>query len=253
MISDKDSKKILVVIPARGGSTSIPRKNLSPLLGIPLIAYTISTALKLDFVDRVIVSSDDAEIQYESLKYGAEVIERSPEISQTLSRDNEMFDELLERDQSISNRDIVLFLRPTHPIRNPDTLKKAFLQFDSSPIKIDSLRSMKENKEIIFKSWGIGNDGLAIPAFNSELTSVPDPCNAPRQLLPVTYYQDGYIDIFPISTVKEFGSTCGNKVMPFLINEFSEDIDYSHELSAIENYLLSKTPPDWFTFPKPIS
>lgn len=253
MISDNRPRKTLVVIPARGGSKSIPRKNLAPLLGIPLVAYTIDTALKLDFVDRVIVSTDDPEIEFESLRFGSEVIRRSSDISGDLSRDGELLLQILQECKSVSEQDMVLFLRPTHPVRKPETVKKAYRHLMNSKIEVDSLRSMKRNREVIFKSWGIGEDGLALPAYNPKLTSLHDPCNSPRQILPMTYYQDGYVDIFPFSTVSKFRNTSGNKVLPFLIDEFSEDIDNFEELERIENHLKRGNLPEWFAIPKPKS
>ena len=67
------NKKILAIIPARGGSKGLPRKNIKPLLGKPLIAWTIEQALASKYLDRVIVSTEDEEIAAISRKYCAEV------------------------------------------------------------------------------------------------------------------------------------------------------------------------------------
>ena len=66
-----NKKKVIALIPARGGSKSLPRKNILPLNGKPLIAYSIETALKSKFIERTIVSTDDQEIKNIALKYGA--------------------------------------------------------------------------------------------------------------------------------------------------------------------------------------
>lgn len=241
-----------MVIPARGGSRSIPRKNLIPLLGIPLIAYSIDTARKLPFVERIIVSTDDHEIESVSLRFGAEVVRRSSETSGDLSRDGDLLLELIENDGLISDQDIILFLRPTHPIRNPEIIARAFHYYLSKLPYYDSLRSMKLNNEIVFKSWGIDATGMGVPAFNPELTSIADPCNAPRQILPKTYYQDGYVDICLVSVVRQHGNTCGDRVLPFIINDFSQDIDHFEDLELINVFLNENALPVWFSLPRPV-
>jgi N-acylneuraminate cytidylyltransferase/CMP-N,N'-diacetyllegionaminic acid synthase len=77
--------KVLAIVPARGGSKGVPRKNVKKLNGIPLIAYGICSALGAKKVDRVVVSTDDDEISEVSKKYGAEVIIRPTELAQDLS------------------------------------------------------------------------------------------------------------------------------------------------------------------------
>jgi hypothetical protein len=109
---------------------------------------------------------------------------------------------------------------------------------------------MKSSQEIVFKTWGLAKDGSAMPAFNPQLTEVEDPCNAPRQTLPATFYQDGYVEVLPFSTVINCGNTAGPKVLPFLIEEFSHDIDYLSDLEAISKYLMSSELPPWFSYPK---
>jgi len=73
--------KILAIIPARGGSKGLPRKNIKPLLGKPLIAWTIEQAKNIKYIDMVVVSTEDKEIAEISKKYGAEVVERPEELA----------------------------------------------------------------------------------------------------------------------------------------------------------------------------
>lgn len=241
--------KVIAVIPARGGSKSLPRKNIVPLLGFPLITYSIHVARHLHFVDEVIVSSDDEEILEISKQYGSDIIKRPVNISGDYSRDNELISHVKEV-RKFADDDMVIFLRPSHPIRNPKTLQSAFELFKKEYPNFDSLRSMKRSNEIIFKTWGFLPNGKIIPAFNPELTDVPDPCNAPRQLLPPTFYQDGYVEIFPFKTVKHFLNLSGSKILPFIIEEYSNDIDVVEDLTQIENHLKSSIGPSWFTYPE---
>lgn len=242
-------KKIVGIIPARGGSKSLPRKNLQILMGIPLIAFTIQSALDSKKIDEVYVSSDDSEILDISKKFGAKTIRRPSQISKDFSRDNELLEHAISTElKNMSMDSLIIFLRPSHPIRNPNTIDKAISVFQSSD-KFDSLRSMKISNEIPFKMWRINENGVAINVTDNKSINTIDPCNAPRQLLPTTYYQDGYVDVFPISTILNFSNTTGNKVLPFIVNEFSHDIDTFDDLRIINNKLDSEPLPEWLNLP----
>jgi CMP-N,N'-diacetyllegionaminic acid synthase len=242
-------KKIIGIIPARGGSKSLPRKNLQDLMGIPLIAFTIQSALESTKIDEVYVSSDDSEILEISKRYGAKIIERPSQISDDFSRDNELLEHAIRTELiDIATESLLVFLRPSHPIRNPKTIDKAISIFQSSD-KFDSLRSMKISNEIPYKMWRINEIGVALNVTDNEAISTIDPCNAPRQQLPVTYYQDGYVDVFPINTILNFGNTAGTRVLPFIVDEFSHDIDTFNDLKLINNKLETEPLPEWFTLP----
>jgi N-acylneuraminate cytidylyltransferase len=239
---------VVAVIPARGGSKSIPKKNINNLCGFPLISYSICSARDAEFINRVVVSTDDFEISEISKEYGAEVVMRPSQFATDISRDHELLNDV-GLQLNLMDEDLIVFLRPTHPIRNPKTLQKAFNLYLEGKENFDSLRSMKPSTELVFKTWCITESGKIISAFNPELTEIVDPSNAPRQILPKTYYQDGYIEIFPLKTVKKFANTLGMKFIPFLIEEFSKDIDYLNELTEIEDYLKKNRIPSWFKFP----
>jgi hypothetical protein len=98
---------------------------------------------------------------------------------------------------------------------------------------------MKISNEIPFKMWRINENGVAINVTDNKSINTIDPCNAPRQLLPTTYYQDGYVDVFPISTILNFGNTTGDKVLPFIVDEFSHDIDTFDDLKTILEKFLN--------------
>ena len=244
------AEKIIGIIPARGGSKSVPRKNLQNLLGIPLVAYSIESALRSRKIDEVYVSSDDSEILETSEKFGAKTIARPSEISGDFSRDAELIDHLISSELSgFSSETLIVFLRPSHPIRNPQTIDEAITIFSNST-DFDSLRSMKIATEIPYKMWRIDDLGRAISVTDNNSIDTFDPCNAPRQLLPETYYQDGYVDVFPIQTIKKFGNTCGVKVLPFVIDEFSHDIDTFSDLKIINDKLQNEPLPEWLTIPR---
>lgn len=117
----------LVVIPARGGSKRLPRKNALPLFGVPLIAYTIQAALAATRVERVVVSTDDAEIAAISREWGAEVIDRPA----ALSQDGSPIDDALKHALDVVTEPdapapaIIVWLQPDVPIRSPRVIDRA--------------------------------------------------------------------------------------------------------------------------------
>src|SRR4249919_39335 len=114
------TENILALIPARGGSKSIPRKNLLPIAGKPLIAYSIEHALMSQHVTRTVVSTDDPEIASVARACGAEVpFMRPAEFAQDLSTDLEVFRHALTwlREHERYECGLVVHLRPTGPVR----------------------------------------------------------------------------------------------------------------------------------------
>ena len=245
---------VYAIIPARAGSKEIPNKNLSSLKGHPLLSFSIASAFECRFIDEVYVSSDSEHILNVASDYGSKTLLRPTEISGDFSRDVEFLLHFYNTLTNISEDDTVVLLRPTHPIRNPEILKMAFEKYSRSLLdhKIDSLRSMKVSKEIPYKTWVINEDSTVSPILK-DLEGIFDMVNAPRQILPKTYYQDGYIDIFPFRTIIKFNSTSGIKVKPFFIDEFSLDIDSLDDLEKINSYLNSHALPKWVKFPTRIS
>ena len=123
-----DNKRILAIIPARGGSKRLPRKNILDLAGKPLIAWTIEAALKSKYIDRVIVSTDDDEIANISKKYGADVPfmrpnELATDETQSIYAVIDLINTLKVYDD---NYDYVILLQPTSPLRTAKDIDKAF-------------------------------------------------------------------------------------------------------------------------------
>lgn len=131
------SMRTPVIIPARGGSKGIPRKNLQPLAGKPLIAWTIEQVLATDGLD-CYVSTEDAEIAEVSRFWGARVIERPAELAQDATASEPVIEHAIEVITSASGRpDRVMFLQATSPVRLPGTLARALREFDDT--SVDSL------------------------------------------------------------------------------------------------------------------
>lgn len=126
-----------VIIPARGGSKGIPRKNVLPLAGKPLIAWTIEQVLATPGLD-CYVSTEDAEIAQVSREWGAQVIPRPDELAQDTTASEPVIEHAIEAITPASGRpDRVMFLQATSPVRLPGTLARAVREFDDSGV--DSL------------------------------------------------------------------------------------------------------------------
>jgi len=230
--------EVLALIPARSGSKSVPGKNVRQLLGKPLLAYSIEHALRCRLITRVIVTTDSREIAEVACAYGAEApFLRPAEISADDSRDVEFHYHALQwlREHEGYSPHLVVNLRPTHPIRRPETIARAIEAF-SAAYEADSLRSVRPAVESPFKMWRIDAQGLAVPV--AALEGVSEPYNMPRQALPMVFWQDCYVDITRPDVIFEQGSTSGRRILPFLIEEECLDIDYEDELVAAERLLI---------------
>jgi N-acylneuraminate cytidylyltransferase len=139
-----DTKKVLAITPARGGSKGIPRKNIRMIAGKPLLAWTIEHALKSTYIDRYIVSTEDREIKDIAIKYGAEVIDRPQELAQdnTLTKDVAMH--VCKEMDNTFKADIIVLLQCTSPIRRPDLIDDCIEKFVGE--KSDSLLTGYESK-----------------------------------------------------------------------------------------------------------
>ena len=120
-------KSFLAIIPARGGSKRLPRKNLLDLNGKPLIAYSIEAGLKSRYIDRVIVSSDDKEILNVSQKYRADTICRPNELANDTAS---TVDAIIHTINSVEKYDYIILLQPTSPLRTEQHIDEAIELLD---------------------------------------------------------------------------------------------------------------------------
>lgn len=232
--------EVLALIPARGGSKSVPRKNIIPLMGKPMIAWAIEHALAAEHITRVVVTTDDAEIATVAKSYGAEVpFMRPAALAQDLSVDIEFHRHAIEwmRDNEGYLPDMVINLRPTPPSRLPAVIDQAIETFAAHP-EVDSLRSVHLAKQSPYKMWTIDEQSHLNPV--AQLLGIAEPYNEPRQRLPLVYWQDGYIDITRPSVILEQNSTTGKLILPFIVEEPAADVDYPDELGRAEAQLRER-------------
>ncbi len=158
--------EILALIPARGGSKSIPGKNIKPLAGYPLIAYSIAAGKAAQRINRVIVSTDDQEIAAIASRYGAEVpFLRPTEFSQDNTPDLPVFQHALAwlaKEESY-HPEIVVQLRPTSPFRRTWHIDNAVDLLLENP-DADAVRTVCLPFQNPFKMWQIAPDGSLTPS-----------------------------------------------------------------------------------------
>jgi N-acylneuraminate cytidylyltransferase len=206
----------LGIIPARGGSKSVPRKNLRPLLGRPLIVWSILSAQRATSLDRVIVSTDDPEIAGVAKRYGAEVpFLRPAEIATDETPDLPVFQHAL---RALSETDgyvpeAIVHLRPTQPLRTAEDIDHAVELWIRSGA--DCVKSVRLVGEHPFKMYRLDGDRL-VPYLNTDERRRRGP-DVPRQSLEPVYLSAGLVDVMRRETV-EASSTEGQLVVPYFVD-----------------------------------
>jgi N-acylneuraminate cytidylyltransferase len=219
--------EILALIPARGGSKGIPRKNIRNFAGYPLITWSIAAAKHASCVTRIIVSTDDDEIASVAREYGAETpFLRPPEFAQDQTTDLPVFEHALQwlEEKEGYQPDLVIQLRPTSPIRPKDCVERAvkiLLEHEDA----DCVRGVVPAGQNPHKMWRFaGEDQPLEPLLQVE--GIPEPYNAPRQMLPPVYWQTGHIDVIRVSTILQKKSLTGDVIYPLVIDpRYTVDID----------------------------
>jgi N-acylneuraminate cytidylyltransferase len=226
--------KVIVIIPARSGSKSLPKKNILPLNGKPLLSYSISYGLKSSKVDKVVVSTDSEEFAEIARNYGAEVpFLRPVELSTDNCRDYSFMRHALDYFESIGEiYDMYVLLRPTSPLR-PEGLIERSLDILNKNKTATSVRAVAKVNEHPYRVLAMNADG----SLSSFIPAVEEPYNLPRQQLPESYSMTGDIEVVRRKTLLE-GSVSGDKIFPIIINpEDKIDIDHINDFRAAEDKL----------------
>jgi len=228
--------KILAIIPARGGSKGVPRKNIVKISGRPLIDYTIQSALKVDMIDNVVVSTDDYEIADISKKLGAQVpFIRSRHLSTDKAQSAPVVIDALKRMEEILNikYDAVLMLQPTSPLRTSKHIKKSLdLFFSQQCDSVVSVVSVGGTHPFRMKRL-IGNQ--LINYIDQGFWDM-----RPRQELPPVYIRNGSIYLIDRDVLVDKGQLIGENCLGMIMkDEESVNIDSRLDLKLAE-LLLEK-------------
>lgn len=227
---------ILALIPARGGSKGIPRKNIKPFAGYPLIAWSIAAGLQANSVSRVIVSTDDEEIAAVARQYGADVpFLRPAELAQDRTTDLPVFEHALKwlEEHEGYKPEIVVQLRPTSPLR-PKGMVDDAIRILLNHADADCVRGVVPAGQNPFKMWRFDGENKPLKPL-LEVDEIPEPYNAPRQILPPVYWQTGHIDAIRIATIMRKKSLTGDVIYPLVIDpKYTVDIDNLQDWAKYE-------------------
>ncbi len=224
---------ILGIIPARGGSKRTPRKNVKMIAGKPLVAHTIEAGLKSNLINRVIVSTEDAEIAEVAVAFGAEVMERPHELAADTAKTAPVVQHVvytLEKQGYIP--DIIVILQPTTPTRDENLIDEALRQLLSSD-KDSIFGGFKYIKSMPL--WKKGFDGKNIAIYDYHFR----PRTQEPHLMEDIYHETGAFYAIRIEAFKKTGDFLGENVDIFEM-EPSVDIDSPEDFARAEKILLEK-------------
>jgi CMP-N-acetylneuraminic acid synthetase len=229
-------KRVLALIPARGGSKGVPRKNIRLLGGKPLIQYSIETAQALQFVTDVVVSTDDEEIANVAMELGASVPGLRPKelASDSAPTIEVVIYSLRMLEEQGRTYDSVLLLQPTTPFRSVQEVELAYERFTSS--NADSLISVSEIPQKFNPHWAFeaGEDDFLRIATGERIII------SRRQDLPPAYFRDGSIYLTKSAVILNDHSMYGTKVSYFISKENPKiNIDTMEDWIKASEYLNS--------------
>lgn len=232
--------EILAIIPARGGSKGIPKKNIKIFGGVPLIVHSIKTAQEVGLITRVIVSTDSVEIAKIAKEYGAEIpFMRPASLAEDDTTDLPVFKHCLEWLKLNENYypDIVIQLRPTSPLRTKKMVEDSIHLLMENK-EADSVRCVCAPRQNPYKMWTIKKNGFLAPLIQ---TDIAEAYNQPHQKLPPVYWQNGYIDCIRYDTIMVKHSMSGDKIIPLILNSNNYiDIDDHLTFDLAERLFLDK-------------
>lgn len=225
----------VALIPARAGSQRVPQKNIRPLAGHPLLAYSIQAALDSHIFDAVVVSTDSEEIADVARRYGAEIPFRRPGAlaggaSPDIDWVRHMLTGLSDRDR---RWDCFSILRPTSPFRRSKTIRRAWGQFIADG-RADSLRAVEPCREHPAKMWILNGARMHPVMKNPDPRSTPWH-SSPYQALPPVYVQNASLEIARTDTALQMGTIAGQEILPFL-TEGLEGFD----INTSEDWILAE-------------
>jgi CMP-N,N'-diacetyllegionaminic acid synthase len=222
---DKDLR-ILAVIPARGGSKRLPRKNVLPLGGKPLIEWTISAAIASGVIHKTVVSSDDEEILSISRQSGVATRNRPDTLASDTASTVDVVLDVIEAEEEVGNYfDVVVLLQPTSPLRSAEDISKAYHVWLKNGES--TLVSVCETDHPVEWCGEMTGDGyFAAPGIGSGRRS---------QEYSPSYRLNGAIYISPISLLKIFRGFFHAKPLGYIMSRTrSIDVDVGIDLELCE-------------------
>lgn len=205
---------ILGVIPARGGSKGIKKKNIRPIAGKPLLAWTIEAALEAKLLDRIVVSTEDAEIANVAREWGAEVIDRPEELATDTATTLSVLQDLVRKIPA----DTVVLLQCTSPVRTPGLIDRCIGKYCKSGADAVATGYMCNLFE-----WGT--------------------YSARRQELKEFFHDDGNVYVINVENIRNGNLFAGNRETIIVSRECTFEIDDEFDF-WINELILEKRAPD---------
>ena len=206
--------KVLGIIPARGGSKGVPRKNIRSLSGKPLIAHTIEGALEAHLLTRVILSTDDEEIASVGKSFGADVPFIRP--SELAADDTPTFPVIVHAVEYLEAKgevfDAVCILKPTNPFRRSEDIDACIeLMAKSAADSVVSVLPVPETYNPMWVYWRNTDGRLSLSTGGDQPVSR-------RQDLPPAFHRDGTIYVTKRDVLSEYGNLYGNDIRSYVID-----------------------------------
>lgn len=236
-----EGNRVLVVVPARGGSKGVPLKNLHPLAGKPLIAHTGDLVRNLTFVDRAIVSTDHSQIAETAASCGLDTpFIRPLELSGDLIGDTEVLCHTLVETERLDGAtyDVVVMLQPTCPLRRPEHVREAVTRLVQGGWDSVWTVTRTDIKYHPLKQLAIAPDG-AMTLFDPRGTAI-----VARQQLQQTYTRNGAAYAIRRSCLLEQRTTLGCHSSAVVIDGPMVSIDTLDDFQTVERVLASRNNPN---------
>jgi CMP-N,N'-diacetyllegionaminic acid synthase len=231
----KKQPTIVALIPARSGSKRVSDKNIRPLAGHPVMAYTIAAALQSKVFSDVIVSTDSEKYAEIARYYGAQVpFLRPAEMAGDVSPDIEWIEYTLKKLEEDDRRyDCFSILRPTSPFRLPETIQRAWEAFKAEE-GVDSLRAVEKCQQHPGKMWVVRGNRMT-PLL--PLSPPEQPWHSSQyQSLPEVFVQNASLEIAWVRVALEERTIAGSVLMPFFTREFEGfDVNNSYDWNLAEH------------------
>jgi CMP-N-acetylneuraminic acid synthetase len=239
-VTENGPLRVLAIVPARGGSKGIPRKNLRLLAGKPLVAHAVATGLAAKLVTRVVCSTDDPDIAEVARAAGADVPFLRPiELATDASEDWPVFKHTLDwlAQHEHWSPELVVNLRPTSPLRTPTHVDDAIrLLLDSG---VDSVKAVCLARQHPHKMWLRQSDGVMEPFLKTAFRAQRGP-DVPRAELEDVYWQNGVVDVTRREVIFEQRVMIGRRVAG-LVTQAGDSIDIDTPLDlALAELLLAQ-------------
>ncbi len=222
----RDKERTLAIIPARGGSKSIPHKNIKLLGGKPLIFYSIKAALDSKKITDVIVSTDDREIGEIVQKYDVDVIWRPEYLADDSALTIKVIQHVIQQRPLCTLPDKIMILQPTSPLRTSSQIDRAIDMLSKND---SSVIGVTESEYSPYKMYRLHGDKLV--KFINDF-----PQGTPRQKLPKIYRENGAIYVSWRKVILDEDSILGNSPKAFIMDRKS-----SLDIDTIDDFLIAET------------